>query len=53
MPIPRDDDGKVVLPFQIASLNVIALGEIESGRSAFHNERYIWPIGYTVERYVL
>ncbi|KAI8876022.1 hypothetical protein K501DRAFT_262892 [Backusella circina FSU 941] len=50
VPIPRDQDGKVILPFQIASLNVITLGKIESDRAAFHNERYIWPIGYTVER---
>lgn len=48
--IPRDQDGAIVLPFQIASLNVIDLGIIDTERPAFHNDRYIFPIGYTVER---
>ncbi|KAI9481121.1 MAG: F/Y-rich N-terminus-domain-containing protein [Benjaminiella poitrasii] len=48
--IPRDENGKVQLPFQIASLNVISLGKIDHERPGFHNERYIFPIGYTVER---
>ncbi|CAO3641825.1 unnamed protein product [Mucor hiemalis] len=48
--IPRDENGNVILPFQIASLNVISLGKIESSRSQYHNDRYIFPIGYTAER---
>ncbi|KAI7905607.1 F/Y-rich N-terminus-domain-containing protein [Cokeromyces recurvatus] len=48
--IPRDENGKVKLPFQIASLNVLSLGKIEYERPGFHNDRYIFPIGYTVER---
>ncbi|KAI8075581.1 F/Y-rich N-terminus-domain-containing protein [Thamnidium elegans] len=48
--VPKDENGNIVLPFQIASLNVIDLGTIDSERSQFHNERYIFPIGYTVER---
>lgn len=48
--LPRDENGAVQFPVQIASLNVISLGKIEYERPAFHNERYIFPIGYTVER---
>lgn len=48
--IPRDENGNIVLPFQVASLNVIDPGIIEYERPQFHNERYIFPIGYTVER---
>ncbi|KAI8095095.1 F/Y-rich N-terminus-domain-containing protein [Gilbertella persicaria] len=48
--IPRDENGNIQLPFQIASLNVISLGKIDWERPGFHNERYIFPIGYTVER---
>ena len=49
--IPRDRDGQIRLPFQIASLNIISLGQVEYDRPNFHNERYIFPIGYTAERY--
>jgi hypothetical protein len=48
--IPRDADGNIVLPFQIASLNIVSLGKIDYERPHFHNERYIFPIGYTIER---
>ncbi|OBZ89243.1 Transforming growth factor beta regulator 1 [Choanephora cucurbitarum] len=48
--IPRDRDGQIRLPFQIASLNIISLGQVEYDRPNFHNERYIFPIGYTAER---
>ena len=48
--IPRDADGCVVLPFQVASLNILSVGEVDTERALYHNERYIFPIGYTVER---
>ncbi|KAI8969966.1 F/Y-rich N-terminus-domain-containing protein [Mycotypha africana] len=48
--VPRDENGNIQLPFQIASLNVLDLGKIEWKRPAYHNDRYIFPIGYTVER---
>ncbi|KAG0828116.1 hypothetical protein G6F29_007809 [Rhizopus arrhizus] len=48
--IPRAEDGSIQLPVQIASLKVIDLGRIEYERPSFHNERYIFPIGYTAER---
>lgn len=48
--VARDEDGKVILPVQIASLKVIELGTVVHDRPGFHSERYIWPVGYTVER---
>ncbi|KAI9294141.1 hypothetical protein K502DRAFT_278821, partial [Neoconidiobolus thromboides FSU 785] len=32
-------------------LTVVSLGRVEYKNPSFHNERYIWPIGYTVKRY--
>jgi hypothetical protein len=31
-------------------LTVVNLGRIETKRGTFHNERYIFPIGYSVKR---
>ncbi|RKP22716.1 F/Y-rich N-terminus-domain-containing protein, partial [Syncephalis pseudoplumigaleata] len=49
-PIPRDADGRPILPVQVGILTVINLGTVVHDREAFHNERYIWPVGYTVQR---
>ncbi|CAO3599674.1 unnamed protein product [Absidia cylindrospora] len=49
-PIERDESGNPKLPQQIGVLTVLKLGTIEPHREAFHNERYIFPIGYTVSR---
>ncbi|ORY99475.1 F/Y rich C-terminus-domain-containing protein [Absidia repens] len=49
-PIDRDESGNPKLPQQIGVLTVLKLGTIEPHREAFHNERYIFPIGYTVSR---
>ncbi|KAI9312618.1 F/Y-rich N-terminus-domain-containing protein [Dichotomocladium elegans] len=48
--VPRDEQGKVILPIQIASLKVIELGTVIHDRTTFHSERYIWPVGYCTER---
>ncbi|KAL1930228.1 hypothetical protein VTP01DRAFT_1382 [Rhizomucor pusillus] len=48
--IPRDEDGNIKLPFQIGSLNILSLGSVVHDRPSFHSERYIWPVGYCVER---
>ena len=51
--VPRDEDGNVILPFQISSLKVLELGKVVYDRTSFHSERYIWPVGYCAERLVL
>ncbi|KAF7724117.1 transforming growth factor beta regulator 1 [Apophysomyces ossiformis] len=33
-----------------ASLTILNLGKVVWDRAAFHSERYIWPVGYCVER---
>lgn len=49
-PIERDINGNPVLPQQIGVLTVLNLGKIITDRDTFHNERYIFPVGYTVRR---
>ncbi|CAO3661779.1 unnamed protein product [Rhizopus microsporus] len=49
-PIDRDEDGNPKLPQQIGVLTVLSLGHIVTDRPTFHNERYIFPVGYTVSR---
>lgn len=49
-PIDRDENGNPKLPQQIGVLTVLDLGHIVTDRSTFHNERYIFPVGYTVSR---
>ncbi|KAI8056898.1 F/Y rich C-terminus-domain-containing protein [Syncephalis plumigaleata] len=46
-PIPRDANGRPILPVQVGILTIISLGTVVYDREAFHNERYIWPVGYT------
>ncbi|KAJ2769017.1 hypothetical protein GGI18_005478 [Coemansia linderi] len=49
-PVPRDVDGKYEMPIQVGVLTVLSLGTVVWDREAYHNERYIWPVGYTVQR---
>ncbi|KAJ3044788.1 transforming growth factor beta regulator 1 [Rhizophlyctis rosea] len=48
--VPMDADGKPILPVQIGIITVHALGEIVYDRKTFHNERYIYPVGYRASR---
>ncbi|KAJ1664725.1 hypothetical protein EV178_003882 [Coemansia sp. RSA 1646] len=49
-PVPRDRDGNYEMPVQVGILTVLRLGRVVWDRDAYHNERYIWPVGYTVQR---
>ncbi|KAJ2553117.1 hypothetical protein EV175_003052 [Coemansia sp. RSA 1933] len=49
-PVPRDQDGNYEMPVQVGILTVLRLGKVIWDRDAYHNERYIWPVGYTVQR---
>ncbi|KAJ2809708.1 hypothetical protein H4S07_003101 [Coemansia furcata] len=49
-PVPRDEDGKYEMPIQVGVLTVLSLGTVIWDRETYHNERYIWPVGYTVQR---
>ncbi|ORY07817.1 hypothetical protein K493DRAFT_403576 [Basidiobolus meristosporus CBS 931.73] len=48
--LPKNEEGDYILPVQVGVLTVSDLGTIVYDRSTFHNERYIWPVGYTVQR---
>ncbi|EIN12963.1 hypothetical protein PUNSTDRAFT_141512 [Punctularia strigosozonata HHB-11173 SS5] len=47
--IPRDSDGKPLLPLNVGIMTVLSLGEV-CMREHFHTERYIFPVGYSVTR---
>lgn len=49
--VPRDKGGKPMLPLNVGIMTVISLGEV-CMREHFHTERYIFPVGYEVTRYV-
>ncbi|KAJ2093929.1 hypothetical protein GGI09_005684, partial [Coemansia sp. S100] len=49
-PVPRGEDGRYEMPVQVGVLTVLSLGTVIWDREAYHNERYIWPVGYTVQR---
>ncbi|CAO0799603.1 unnamed protein product [Mucor circinelloides] len=49
-PIERDAQGRPKLPQQIGVLTVHRLGTIVTDRPNYHNERYIFPVGYSVSR---
>ncbi|CAG8571290.1 6386_t:CDS:2 [Cetraspora pellucida] len=47
--VEKDDEGRYKLPVQIGILTVLSLGTVVFERDTFHNERYIWPVGYAVK----
>lgn len=49
--VPRDPHGAPILPLNVGIMTVISLGTV-CLREHFHTERYIFPIGYEVTRYV-
>lgn len=48
--IQRDADNKPVLPLRAGVFSVISLGRVIYNNNEYHSERYIYPVGYTVER---
>ncbi|CAJ0758895.1 1948_t:CDS:10 [Entrophospora sp. SA101] len=48
--VEKDEKGNYILPVQIGILTVLSLGHVVYDRDTFHNERYIWPVGYAVRR---
>ncbi|KAF9013131.1 F/Y rich C-terminus-domain-containing protein [Cyathus striatus] len=47
--VPRDKQGKPMLPLNVGIMTVIRLGTV-CMREHFHTERYIFPVGYEVTR---
>ncbi|KAI8896919.1 F/Y rich C-terminus-domain-containing protein [Globomyces pollinis-pini] len=50
--IGRDKEGHPQLPVQLGIITLESLGEISTA-SGFHNDRYIYPIGFTTSRQYL
>lgn len=48
--VDRDEHGNVKLPVTIGILTILDIGHVVWDREAFHNERYIWPVGYRASR---
>ncbi len=49
-PVPRDDDGHVILPVTAKGATIHTLGTVVYDRANYHARNYIWPVGY--KRYV-
>ncbi len=47
--VPRDSYGRPLLPLDVGIMTVNYLGEV-CMREHFHTERYIFPVGYSVNR---
>jgi hypothetical protein len=50
VPVATDEEGHVILPITIGVVTLHEAGQIVHDRPAFHNKRYIWPIGYHSSR---
>lgn len=48
--LERDDHGQYKLPVEVDSWTVISLGKVVWDKPAFHNQRYIYPVGYVVKK---
>lgn len=43
-------DGNPILPLSLGVVTLQDLGRVEWSREAFHNKRYVWPIGFHTTR---
>jgi len=48
--VDTDENGKAILPIRLGVMTLHDLGTVVYDREAFHNERYIFPVGYTLSR---
>ncbi|KAF9910263.1 hypothetical protein EC991_006992 [Linnemannia zychae] len=48
--LEKDENGNIKFPVTIGIITLMKIGHVVSDREAFHNERYIWPVGYTMAR---
>ncbi|KAG0288563.1 hypothetical protein BGZ96_007701 [Linnemannia gamsii] len=48
--VERDDQGNVKLPVTVGIITILNIGYVVYDREAFHNDRYIWPVGYKMSR---
>ncbi|KAG0049691.1 hypothetical protein BGZ83_005495 [Gryganskiella cystojenkinii] len=48
--LEKDENGNIKLPVTIGIITIMSIGHVVYDREAFHNERYIWPVGYKMSR---
>lgn len=48
--VPFDAEGRAILPLSLNMITVQSLGEVVFDRPAYHNKRYILPVGFTTKR---
>jgi hypothetical protein len=48
--VERAKDGSYILPAEVDSWTVLSLGSVVWDKAAFHNQRYIYPVGYRVKK---
>ncbi|KAM3580469.1 hypothetical protein VKS41_007132 [Umbelopsis sp. WA50703] len=49
--LEKDEHGNYKLPVEVDSWTVISLGKVIWDKPAFHNQRYIYPVGYVVKKW--
>ncbi|KAG1049112.1 hypothetical protein G6F46_001358 [Rhizopus delemar] len=49
--VEKNKLGQYVLPAEVDSWTVLNLGTVVWDRAAFHNQRYIYPVGYCVKKW--
>jgi len=47
---PTDAEGRPVLPLKLGIMTLVNLGTIVWDNPAFHNSRYIYPVGFETTR---
>ncbi|KAF9427259.1 hypothetical protein BGZ76_002400, partial [Entomortierella beljakovae] len=48
--IERDENGNIKFPVTVGIITILDIGRVIHDREAFHNDRYIWPVGYKMSR---
>jgi len=48
--VDTDENGNAILPISLGVMTLHNLGTVVYDRDTFHNERYIFPVGYTLTR---
>ncbi|KAG0360960.1 hypothetical protein BC939DRAFT_481344 [Gamsiella multidivaricata] len=48
--LERDEAGNIKLPVTVGIITIQSIGHVVYDREAFHNDRYIWPVGYKMSR---
>ncbi|ORX49249.1 FYRC-domain-containing protein [Piromyces finnis] len=48
--VDTDENGNAILPISLGVMTLHNLGTVVYDRDSFHNERYIFPVGYTLTR---